>query len=59
MSRELIPVLARVRDFLPMMASSNEALAAKKPEEVNMEDTEGDEQVIAMVRDGRSWGTGS
>ena len=25
-----------------MMASSNEALAARRPEEVNMEDTEGD-----------------
>lgn len=46
-------VLARVRDFLPMMANSNTELLKKmeeNPEDVDIENTDGDEQVIAMVR---------
>ena len=46
-------VLARVRDFLPMMADSNTELLKKmeeNPEDVDIENTDGDQQVIAMVR---------
>ncbi|KAK1925269.1 hypothetical protein DB88DRAFT_483370 [Papiliotrema laurentii] len=41
-------VLARARAFLPMMATSNEELLKQDPGAVNIENTEGDERVIAM-----------
>lgn len=45
-------VLARVRDFLPLFASSNENLLARakaNPSEVDIENTQGDDRVIEMV----------
>lgn len=45
-------VLARARQFLPLLASSNQDLlsrAATNPDAVNIENTDGQDQVIAMV----------
>lgn len=45
-------VLARARQFLPLLASSNQDLlsrAAANPDAVNIENTDGQDQVIAMV----------
>lgn len=45
-------VLARVKAFLPIMATSTQELLKKKeenPDDVDIENTEGDERVIAMV----------